>query len=352
MKKTITEHFKDGNILVVGDMPNMRGATKNMLKSMELEDKQIIEANDGDAALKIIQDDMQKIIFILLYCNIWQVSGIEVLKKIKGDKKTNHISVLIISAEISMEQILQAVECGVDSYIIKPFLPKTLKQKMLNIINPQEHEVAIKEGEELIRQGEFDKALGVLQDELKILPDSAGVRILMGKAHEKKKENEKALQLYKESVEKNSLFLEAHNALADFLLKTGNKKAALRSMEKAAEISPSNANRLVMIGRLALEAEKDPDKARKVFKAAIKLMPHRAEEVAEIFLKHGYAEQAEEFFAVSLTQLHVYNRLGISLRERKKWKKSVEEYVKAFQLEPDLEGYRLESDKEQDAVKS
>ena len=175
---------------------------------------------------------------------------------------------------------------------------------------------------------------------LKILPDSAGVRILMGKAHEKKKENEKALQLYKEAVEKNSLFLEAHNALADYSLKTGDKKAALRSMEKAAEISPSNTNRQIMIGQLALETEKDPGKARTAFKVAMKQMPQRAEEVTEIYLKHGYAEEAEEFFRDSLTQnmnVHVYNRLGINFRNKKNWEKTVEEYIMAFQLELDLE---------------
>ena len=367
MKKTLFEYFKDSNILVADDMPNMRKTIRNMLKSMKLEDKQIIEANDGDIALKIVQDGMQNITFILLDWNMPRLTGIEVLKKIKRDEKTKDIPVLIISAEMDMVRILRAVECGVDNYVIKPFLPNTLQQKMLNIINPPDYEIVIKEGEELIRQGYFDKALDVLQEVLKILPDSAGVRILMGKACEEKGENEKALQLYKESVEKNSLFLNAHNSLTDFLLRTGDKKAALLSMERTAEISPANENRYIMIGELALEAEKDPTKARKAFKAAMKQMPQRAEEVAEIYLKHEYAVQAEEFFRNSLTQnenVHVYNRLGVALRKQNKWKEAIEEYRKALQVEPEnetvffnigtayLEGDKIEGNKKKDALQS
>ena len=143
----------------------------------------------------------------------------------------------------------------------------------------------------------------------------------MGRAYEEKKENEKAYQLYKEAVEKNPEYLRAHNTVADFLLKTGNMKEALLSLEKAAEISPNNANRQVKIGKLALEEDGDPEKAQRVFKMAMKQNPQMAEEIAEVYLKNGKAEEAEMLFRTSLAQkenVHVYNRLGIDLRRQKK----------------------------------
>lgn len=362
VKKSFLKYFKDGYILVVDDMPNMRRAIKNMLKHIGIKNNHIIEAGDGESALKIIQEEPDKSIFalMLLDWNMPRVSGLEVLKKIKGDEALQKIHVLMITAEDNQEQITLAVEHGAENYIIKPFIADTLREKMLNIINPPEYLKLIKKGEELIKQGNFDEALAILEEVLKIKPESASVRIIMGRAYEEKKENEKAYQLYKEAVEKNPEYLRAHNTVADFLLKTGNMKEALLSLEKAAEISPNNANRQVKIGKLALEEDGDPEKAQRVFKMAMKQNPQMAEEIAEVYLKNGKAEEAEMLFRTSLAQkenVHVYNRLGIALRRQKKWEKAIEDYKKALRMEPKNEmiffnmgmAY-LEGDKKKDAI--
>ena len=361
-KKSLLDYFKDGYILVVDDMPNMRRSVRNMLKHIGIKDNHIIEAGDGERALKIIQKESDKSIFVLMLLdwNMPRVSGIEVLKKIKEDEELQKIHVLMITAEDNEYQIAQAVEHGADNYIIKPFIAKTLQEKMFNIINPPEYLKLIKKGEELTEQGNFDEALSILEDVLKTKPESASIRILMGRAYEGKKENEKAYQLYKEAVEKNPEYLRAHNTVADFLLKTGNKEEALLSVEKAAKISPFNADRQVRIGKLVLENEKDPEKAGRAFKMAMKQSPQMAEEIAEAYLKNDNAEEAEMFFRTSLAQkenVHVYNRLGIALRRQKKWMKAIAEYKKALQVEPRNETIffnmgmaYLEGDKKKDAV--
>tara|TARA_B100000315_G_scaffold116653_1_gene106976 strand:- start:12108 stop:12392 length:285 start_codon:yes stop_codon:yes gene_type:complete len=47
IKKSLLDHFKDGNVLVVDDMPNMRRSIKNMLKYIGIQGKHVFEAGDG-----------------------------------------------------------------------------------------------------------------------------------------------------------------------------------------------------------------------------------------------------------------------------------------------------------------
>lgn len=365
-RKSLAGYFKTGKILIVEDMQNMRRAIKNILTSMGIKHKQIIQANDGDIALKILRNEGQNIIFVLLDWNMPRVPGIEVLMEIKEDDHLRKIPVLIVTAETNEEQIVQAVEYNVKNYIIKPFIAQTLREKMLNIINPPEYLQLIEEGEKRIKQGRFDEALVILEDVLKSKPDSASIRILMGKAYEEIKENEKARQLYEEAIEKNPQYLRAHDVLSNFLLKTGKKEEALSSLEVAVKISPLNANRQVLVGNLALETRGDMERAQTAFRAAMKQTPQMAEEIAEIYLKNGFHKKAEEFFRTSLSKeknAYIYNRLGIALRKQKKWKKAIEEYKKALSLEPDddaifynmamayLEGDKIEGGKKKDAIR-
>lgn len=293
-EKSLLDYFKNGNVLVVDDLPNQRKTIINMLHHMGIQDDHIIEAGDGDISLEIIQNEINKIIFVLLDLRMPRVSGFEVLRNIKESEKTRNIYVLLTTAEIDMEKIIHAVEYDVDGYLVKPFLTKTLEVKMLNIINPPDYLKMVKQGEELLRQGEYEKAFDILKNVLKINPESSGIRILMGKGYEDMNEKEKALQLYKEAVEKNPLFLRAHNALADYLLKIGDNRAALVALERAVKVNPLNPARHVMIGKLALEMDNDIKKAEKAFKASIKQNSQMAKEIAQIYLEHGYDEKSAE----------------------------------------------------------
>lgn len=366
MKKTsLYEYFKNGRILIVDDMTNMRRSIKNFLRHIGVKEKNILEASDGNNALKIIKNDPQKILFVLLDWNMPHLTGIQTLKIMKEDKKLKNIPVLMITAENDQSQLAEAIEYKANGYVIKPFLLKTLEEKILNIINPPEYLKLLNEGEYLLNRGECDKALAIFQGVLKTKPESASIRILMGKAYEELKNYEKAHQLYKEAIDKNPHYLRAHINLAEFHIKVGDKKEGLKSLENAAMLNPNNANRQLTIGKLVLEEDSDPEKAGRAFKAAMKQSPQLAQEVAEIYLKNDMAEEAEMFFRSSLAKeknIRVYNRLGIALRRQRKWKKAIEEYKKALQVEPAnetiffnmgmacLEGDKMGGHKKQDAV--
>jgi len=113
-------------ILVVDDFSTMRRIVKNVLR--ELGFSNLKEAEDGVPALQILK--ATKIDFVVTDWNLPGMTGLELLKAIRADEKLKTIPVLMVTAEAKREQIIEAAQCGVNGYVVKPFTAQTLKVKM------------------------------------------------------------------------------------------------------------------------------------------------------------------------------------------------------------------------------
>lgn len=80
-------------------------------------------AKSGSEALKLLldhpSDELPRPDVILLDLNLPDISGIEVLKSIKSDKRTKRIPVIILTSSTNSEDIYQCMEFGANSYIQK-----------------------------------------------------------------------------------------------------------------------------------------------------------------------------------------------------------------------------------------
>lgn len=113
-------------ILIVDDFPAMRRIIKNILRQLGY--NHIIEAEDGALALAKLQQE--KIDFVISDWNMPNMTGLDLLKAIRADAKLQHIPVLMVTAEALKENVIEAVKAGVNNYIVKPFTPETLQEKM------------------------------------------------------------------------------------------------------------------------------------------------------------------------------------------------------------------------------
>ena len=113
-------------VLVVDDFATMRRIIKNILKQIGFTN--IIEAEDGKSALKMLQSDK----FDLVMCdwNMPEMPGIELLGKVRADEQLKGIPFVMVTAEAQKENILEAVKAGVNSYIVKPFTAEIVEQKL------------------------------------------------------------------------------------------------------------------------------------------------------------------------------------------------------------------------------
>ncbi|PKM07128.1 MAG: chemotaxis protein CheY [Gammaproteobacteria bacterium HGW-Gammaproteobacteria-4] len=113
-------------ILVVDDFSTMRRIVKNLLQ--ELGYANIQEADDGNTALPMLK--AAKFDFVVTDWNMPGMTGIDLLKAIRADPALKAIPVLMVTAENSREQIIEAAQSGVNGYIVKPFTGATLKEKI------------------------------------------------------------------------------------------------------------------------------------------------------------------------------------------------------------------------------
>lgn len=118
-------------ILVVDDFSTMRRIVKNQLRELGFSDIQ--EAEDGGAAFQILQS--RPIDFVVTDWNMPDVTGLDLLKKIRADEKLREIPVLMVTAEAKREQIVEAAQSGVNGYVVKPFNAVTLQTKIERIFD-------------------------------------------------------------------------------------------------------------------------------------------------------------------------------------------------------------------------
>jgi len=113
-------------ILIVDDFATMRKIIKNIL--LQLGFKDILEADDGTTALEFLKK--QKVDLIISDWNMPKMPGIELLKTVRKNEDLKDIKFIMVTAEAQKESVVEAIKHGVNQYVIKPFTPETLKEKL------------------------------------------------------------------------------------------------------------------------------------------------------------------------------------------------------------------------------
>ena len=118
-------------VLVVDDSSTMRRILVNCLAKMKITD--VVQAGDGSEALPMVTAQ-GPFDLILTDWNMPQMNGLELLKAIKADPKNAALPVVVVTTEAEKERIVEAVKCGAANYIVKPFTPEILFEKIKALI--------------------------------------------------------------------------------------------------------------------------------------------------------------------------------------------------------------------------
>ncbi len=120
--------------LVVDDFSTMRRIVRNLLK--ELGFTNIEEAEDGAVALAKLKSGSFD--FVISDWNMPNMTGIELLRAIRGDAALSSLPVLMITAEAKKENIIEAAQAKASGYIVKPFTAAVLDEKLSKILKTME----------------------------------------------------------------------------------------------------------------------------------------------------------------------------------------------------------------------
>ena len=118
----------DTTVLIVDDESRMRKLIKDFLLAKGYS---ILEAEDGEEALEVFEENKNKIGLILLNGMMPKLDRWSVLRKIRQNSK---VPVIMLTARGEEQDELFGFELGVDEYISKPFSPKILVARIEAIL--------------------------------------------------------------------------------------------------------------------------------------------------------------------------------------------------------------------------
>jgi two-component system, chemotaxis family, chemotaxis protein CheY len=120
------------SVLLIEDSRAMRAMVASALQ--EFSDIQLVEAEDGLSALKLLPS--RSFDLIITDINLPEITGLEVVRFVKEHPKYRHIPVLIISTQRSQADIDRGLGLGAAAYLGKPFEPDQLKSAVLPLLSP------------------------------------------------------------------------------------------------------------------------------------------------------------------------------------------------------------------------
>jgi two-component system chemotaxis response regulator CheY len=116
-------------VLVVDDFSTMRRIVKNTLRQIGF--VTIEEAEDGQKAYDRLVSE--KFDFVVSDWNMPNMTGIDLLRKVRATPSIKSIPFLMVTAEAKQENVVEAIKAGVSNYIVKPFTVGTLQEKVAKI---------------------------------------------------------------------------------------------------------------------------------------------------------------------------------------------------------------------------
>ena len=228
------------NVLIVDDMENMCKAIRSMLKVLNI-GGQVIYAFNGLDAWKILERGEQ-IDLAIIDWNMPVMTGVELLGRIRDDRKLRDLPVVMVTAEANREIVAEAAESDIDAYILKPVTVKALEDRIKLVITkancPPPMLLHLKNSRTLEEGGHIDKAIDEARLAMDANPSSSRPVRELGYLYLKKNDLEGAEKLFLKAVQMNSMDVFAFHYLGDIYLKKGDMDSAAKYYERAMVISP------------------------------------------------------------------------------------------------------------------
>ena len=117
-------------ILIVDDEENTRIGLSKLLAQEGFE---VGSAADGNEALDYL--GQQKVNLVISDINMPEMDGLTFVTNLRANDDYKALPILMVTTRSVKEDIIEAMKAGVNSYIVKPFTPDTLKAKILQVMD-------------------------------------------------------------------------------------------------------------------------------------------------------------------------------------------------------------------------
>jgi len=114
-------------LLVVDDSSTMRRIIKNTLARLGYKD--VLEGADGLEGWSQL-DTNTDVEMLITDWNMPEMNGLELVKKVRADSRFKDLPIIMVTTEGGKAEVITALKAGVNNYIVKPFTPQVLKEKL------------------------------------------------------------------------------------------------------------------------------------------------------------------------------------------------------------------------------
>ncbi|MEJ5330108.1 MAG: response regulator [Desulfobaccales bacterium] len=211
--------FAPLQVLVVDDIPAIRRLLTQMLQQLGVASP-IRQAADGLEAWELLQERLYDV--VVCDINMPRMTGLELLKRLRGHPRYEHTPFLLITGEVAEEIVAAAVESEVDGYLLKPFRLPALQRQLTAILKgrhfPGPGERLIQEAQRCLAAGFPHQALDLLhQLPLPRRKKSARVLNLLGECLQARDSPHQAARCFQEALKINPYHQQAAANLAALL---------------------------------------------------------------------------------------------------------------------------------------
>jgi len=118
-------------ILTIDDSTTMRRIIINTLARIGYKD--VVQADNGKTGLQKLEEGGVDV--IITDWNMPEMDGLEFVKRVRSGGAHKDVPILMVTTNAAKEDIVEALQAGVNNYVVKPFTPETLKEKIEMLIN-------------------------------------------------------------------------------------------------------------------------------------------------------------------------------------------------------------------------
>lgn len=118
-------------VLVVDDDQSIQ---RVLVQTLQLEGYEVATASDGVEAMETLAGQLPDV--VILDVMMPKLDGLDVLKRMRADERTQTVPVILLTARSSQEDIWEGWQSGVDYYMTKPFDVEELLRFLSHVLNP------------------------------------------------------------------------------------------------------------------------------------------------------------------------------------------------------------------------
>lgn len=113
--------------MVIDDSRTMRLILRRVITQLGFE---VCEAGNGKEALEILAGTEQLPTFALVDWNMPVMNGLDFVVAVRADPRLRPVTLMMVTTESEHSQIVRALAAGAHEYVIKPFTPDAIAEKL------------------------------------------------------------------------------------------------------------------------------------------------------------------------------------------------------------------------------